>query len=181
MGGESLPASLRDGFPLGTTAHIYTKVVILQPTSLAGGSGHTGVASCPGSWDRGVRCSAPPSISCAEIPTSRLRHLLPGHTLALNLPPCSRRSQRPICDTLVLLGVLSRLHTPTPGFLVFKELEKKRQRPSIILFKKAVKGLQGLLYYSEHRHSSQICSRMCLATKGALPRVAKGGVTYGIV
>lgn len=32
-----------------------TKVDILHPTSLAGGSGHTGVASSPGSWDRGVQ------------------------------------------------------------------------------------------------------------------------------
>lgn len=70
---------------------------------LAGGSGHTGVAGTEVS-----RCSAPLSISCAEIPTSSLRSLLPVHRLALNILLYSR-SQGPKCDILVLLVVLPRL------------------------------------------------------------------------
>lgn len=85
--GGSPPAPLSDGFLPDTTAHFETNSDVLYPTSLAGGSCHTGVASSPGIWDRGVQllgCSDP--HHCGEIPTSRLRSLLPGYTTCHHAP-----------------------------------------------------------------------------------------------
>lgn len=132
---------VRDGFPPGTSARIYTKVdfffnlhlwletvVTLEwPPVLGAGT-------------KVPRCWAPLSVSCSDIPTSRLRSLLPRHTLALNLaPPCSRGSQGPKCDILVLLVVLPRLCAQVLSVLN-QRIGKECQRTSVVLFKKRVKG-----------------------------------------